>query len=447
MLFAFFAPVFMQAQELPASGRPFNPHYIIDDIEYENADGLSLAAIQNFLRAQTGTLATYRAVDGTGIERSASEIIYNAAQQHRINPKVLLVLLQKEQSLIEDVAPSQRQYDWATGYAVCDSCRTDDPALAPFKGFATQVERAAARQRYYFDHPEEFAIRVGRERLINGVMVTPVNQATANLYIYTPHIHGNQLFWNLWQRYFARHYPDGAVLADALTGDVWLLQHGQRRLFVSRSVVYADYSERQIIKVPHIDLQRYDIGVPIRFPAYSLLRSPRGTVYLLVGDEKRGIVSREIFRRIGFNPEEVIDATWDDLAAYPEGAPIATAEGNPLGELWQNKSTGGVYYVAKGVRHPIWSREILQNRYAHFPLKSTPSAALAALPTGEPVGFKDGSLVVGVSSPVVYVISNGQKRPIVSEDVFTQLGYRWDTIIQTSPRALEAHPDGLPIVS
>lgn len=444
-----FAPILAQTADtpIPLGLRPFDPNYILDDFELTQSDALSREAIARFLSAQTGTLGTYRTIDVDGVERSAADIIWRAAANHGISPQVLIVLLQKEQSLIEDSTPTQRQYDWATGYAVCDACSTDDPAIQKFKGFANQVDRAAARQRYYLEHPNEFNVRVGQINVIDGISVVPVNQATANLYIYTPHLHGNENFWVIWQRYFSRVHPDGTILADATTGEVWLLQQGQRRKFLSPSTLYADYPAQRIITIAHLDLQRYDVGTPIRFPAYSLLRSPKGTVYLLVNEQRRGIVSREVFRQLGYNPEEVIDATWTDLEAYPEGAPITQAAQNPQGELWQDSKTGGITYVVSGVRHPIWSREIFQSRFLHYPIRSVTTATLDALPLGEPAQFKDGTLVTASGNSAVYVISNGLKRPIANADVFTTLGYQWDTIIRTTPRALEAHPEGLPVTT
>ena len=47
---------------------------------------------------------------------TAAHIIYQAAQDYKINPQVLIVLLQKEQGLITDSWPNSRQYRSETGY-------------------------------------------------------------------------------------------------------------------------------------------------------------------------------------------------------------------------------------------------------------------------------------------------------------------------------------------
>ena len=290
-----------------------------------------------------------------------------------------------------------------------------------------------------------FAFLIALGLLIDDTIVTPATQATANLYIYTPHLNGNRNFWIKWNEYFARNYPNGTLLQERGTENIWLLTNGELRLVTSKAALFSDYDAKKIVTVSTNDILRYDIGLPIKFPNYSLLRSPRGTVFLLVDDKRRGIASREIFRALGFNPEEVIDAGWDDINLYFEGVPITTADAKPLGELMQDKTTGGVYYVSYGVKHPIKSREILRNRFARYPIKPVPPAALEKYYTGEPVKFKDAELVTAPNQPTVYVISNGQKRPIASAEIFKDLGYQWSNIIVTTPDALAVHPDGPPI--
>ena len=427
------------------SSIPFNANYIIDDYTLLEYQSMSRESIKRFLGGQSGILSEYKTKDIDGVERSATEIIWRASQAHGINPKFLIVLLQKEQSLIENPNPSLRDLDWATGYAVCDSCRTDDPGIQKFRGFATQVDRAAWRQKYYIAHSDEFAVKVGLPSYIDGVLVTPANQATANLYIYTPHLHGNQIFWNIWQKYFSRNYPDGTLLKERESGDIWLLTRGKLRPLISTLALYSDYDINKIITVSANDILRYDIGLPIKYPNYSLLRSPRGTVYLLVDEKRRGIASKEIFRGLGFNPEEVIDAKWDDLNLYAEGVPITTADAKPLGELLQDNKTGGVYYVSYGVKHPIKSREILKNRFAYYPIAAVSPAILDKYYTGDAVKFKDAELIVAAGEKQVYVIADGYKRPIVSAEIFEDLGYQWSNIVSTTAAAVNVHPDGVPV--
>jgi len=166
----------------PRSNQGFDPNRILEDSDIYNVNGMEYGQMVAFLRSK-GALADARQVDIDGVEKPVPVIIWRVATTHRINPKYLLALLEKEQSLVENKAPTQKQFDWATGYGVCDSCSMSSPAVLKYRGFANQLEWAARQHR----RPV-----VGNTRVIDGVNVTPENTATAALYSYTPHFAGNQ---------------------------------------------------------------------------------------------------------------------------------------------------------------------------------------------------------------------------------------------------------------
>lgn len=420
----------------------FNPNTIISDSDFFRTDEMSAQDIQLFLETKGSSLATYRGIDSNGATQRASDIIYQASLVNSINPKVLLVLLQKEQSLIENPNPSQYNYDWATGFARCDSCSPDDPAVAANKGFVTQVQKAAWRKAYYTTHWNEFMSRPQKQVLIDGIPVTPTNAATAALYNYTPHIRGNISFWKLWNRYFSRVFPDGTVVKSSGSNDIWLIQQGKRRMFSSLSAFLSRYSMHSVVFISQNDLGTYPVGAPIRFPLYSLLKAPSGAVFLLTDDGKYGIPSKKIFRSIGYNPDEIIAVTDKDIADIPTIGLITDASHSPRGELVQDQSTGGVYYITHGIKHPLLERAVLQSNFPGHRVKPIDSKRLSSFTPGDPMLFEDGTLVKSPDSNNVYVISNGQKRAIASETVFTSLGYQWQNIVHSNGRTLQFHSEG-----
>ena len=117
----------------------FNKNFIIADEEFFNSDGMTLAEVQKFLESKNSALAHYVATDVDGALRTAAEIIWRTGITFNINPKFFLVLLQKEQSLVEAKNLTQYQLDWATGYARCDSCSQDHPDIQDVKGLAGQI--------------------------------------------------------------------------------------------------------------------------------------------------------------------------------------------------------------------------------------------------------------------------------------------------------------------
>jgi len=182
----------------------FNPSYVLSDSELFDYNCMNIGDIQSFLQSKGSTLAWMITEDYQGNLKTAAEIIYLAAQQYKINPKLLLTFLQKEQSLLTLENPSQNRYDWAMGYGVCDSCSYDNPKIQKYKGFGKQVDCAAGAMRFYTENANTYGFirKAGENVTISGENFIIQNQATANLYTYTPHIHGNKLFFTLYNRYF-----------------------------------------------------------------------------------------------------------------------------------------------------------------------------------------------------------------------------------------------------
>jgi hypothetical protein len=428
----------------PALAFDFEPSDIISDGELQDYKSMDLSAIQEFLNNQNGILKNYITADYAGAQKLVSEIIYNAAQTYKINPKWIIATLQKEQSLITNPTPSTKNLDWAMGYAICDSCSIYDPQVAMFKGFGVQVDRATWRIRYYYDHPDEFNFKQGKVCTIDGQIVIPDNQSTANLYNYTPHLLGNFNFWNIWNRWFAKTFPDGTLIRQSDDSQVWLISNGKRRLFLSKTALVTRYPLSKIISVSKNDLQRYEDGNPIKYANFSLLRSPSGKIYLIVGLEKKEIESDEVFKKIGYNKDEVIDVTDEELSYYEDGRKITMASLYPQGALLQDKNTGGVFYVEDGIKYPIWSKEILAINYnkKYQIIKVSAQELDKYITAANGLKLRDGVLIKTKEDPKVYVISNGERRWIANESTFNQLGYAWKDIYTVSDKVFSLHPQG-----
>ncbi len=427
---------------LPLSGvlAEFDPNFIISDHDLTDYTSMHMGEIQDFLESKQSFLASY--IDPQ-IRITAAQAIYDAANLHKINPKYILVLLQKEQSLVEDPNPTQDQLDWATGYGICDSCKKTDAKVQKYKGFTNQVDWGAGGTRYYFDHPNEFKFQVGKTYTIDGQKVTISNDATRALYIYTPHIHGNQNFYKIWQRWFSTTYLDGTLLQDTQDGGIYLIRDGKKHPFLSKSAFLSRYNSfDRVIPASPADLDKYPTGQSIKYPNYSLLQVPSGGVYLLDDDTLRPIVSKEAFRLLGFNPEEIIPVQTKDIFFYKIGQPISEKSAYPTGALLQDKTTGGVYYVQNGVKQPIIARELIKLYYSHKKITPVNPQELEQYTTGEAVRLKDGELATSPDDPAVYFISQGKKYAFASAKVFESLGYKWENIVTVPAKVLDLHPTG-----
>jgi len=247
-------------------GTGFDPGYIISDQQFYAGDALTETEIQNFLNTKRPTcragytcLKDYRmttqskAADPmcTGYAGAANEssarIIAKVAAACSISPKVLLVMLQKEQGLITDDWPTAGQYAAAMG-AGCPDTAGCDPAQA---GFFQQVYFAAWYLKRYgqpagtgpgtaytstfngysnfasYSPGRTFAVQYHPNVGCGYAAVYIRNQPTASLYTYTPYTpnaaalanmgtygdscssYGNRNFWDYYYSWFGN--PTGIV--------------------------------------------------------------------------------------------------------------------------------------------------------------------------------------------------------------------------------------------
>jgi hypothetical protein len=200
------APKVVATEEIDLAG--FDAGRIISDYSFFNADAMTEDEVQAFLLSRScqsvddsPCLWEYRestegkpaegaghcaAYPGAEHER-ASRIISKVAEACGISPRVLLVLLQKEQSLLS--RPSESGYLRATGYGCPDTADCD----AQYFGFFNQVYNAAWQFRQYTQEPDrtyqigDVEVGYNPDAECGASVVDIQNQATANLYNYTPY--------------------------------------------------------------------------------------------------------------------------------------------------------------------------------------------------------------------------------------------------------------------
>ncbi len=405
----------------------FDPNWVLQDNDIFDVNGMSYERLVQFMRSH-GPLADTILPDIDGIKKTAAEIIWRVARSYKLNPKYLLALIQKEQSLVEDPHPTQKQFDWAAGYAICDNCSKDDPSVQEFKGFASQLEWAAKA--------------AGKTMTIDGMSVTPTNNATAMLYSYTPHLHGNLNLWRIWRRWFSLSYPDGTIVKGLPSGTTYLIRLGQKRAFASRAVLESLVDPNKVLTASDTDLSAYATGSKIQFPKFALLKDPKGKMWLLTEDARRQIVDTKTFQKFGFNEDELIDVTNDDLEDYPVGAPITIKTEFPQGKVLQDKVNKTYWYVEENTRRLIPSPVFLPLYFQGRVIKSVTPTKLATYTIGEPYQFHDSELVRGVKKSAVYVIENGKRRPIPSSDVFESIGWKWKNVVTVADAVLADYPIG-----
>lgn len=429
----------------------FDPNLIISDDEVLSQSTMTLPEIQSFLESKGSFLANYTCQDANGVTMKASEAIYTIANTNRVNPRFLLVLLQKEQGLVEDTAPQTSSLDWAAGYGCPDGGGCNER----WRGFWKQINSASLQFRDYIENPGLYKYQPGQSYVFTNpygaitqepMTVIPGNKATAGLYNYTPHVYnGNYNFWKLWNRYFPgtiNGYPDGSLLQAQGDKGVWLIQGGQKKPFASWGALISRFDPKKIIKVKPSDLNKYTQGTPIKFPQYAIVRAPDKKLYLLVDNKRRLFTTNEAFKKIGYNPEEIVNATAEEINVYQEGKALTVNDAYPLGALLKDKKTGAIYWISEDTKAPIIDPIFLKTKFKNKKPISVTSEYLAKYKTVAPIKFDSGELIKFEDGFTIYVVENSSLRPLSSSVDFDSLGYNRANILIVNSKILDLYTVG-----
>lgn len=199
---------------------------------------------------------------------SAAQIIYDAAQQTGISPKVILVKLATESAgpLTSDTWPLQRQYTYAMG----SHCPDSDPGGSAncdsnYAGFSMQVASGSSLLRYYLDNMTQSWWSFKKPYQTNSILWNVVetgcgagdvyieSKATAALYTYTPYqpnqaalnnmyglgdgcsAYGNRNFWRVWNDWFGpantpilRTISTGKMYVRSSYGSLYYISNGDQ---------------------------------------------------------------------------------------------------------------------------------------------------------------------------------------------------------------------------
>lgn len=413
-----------------ANGADFDPGYIISDQVFYNAGAMDEAAVQAFLNARVPvcgaaawnppclknfTMTTQSRPGVTdrcngytgGTNESAARIIVKVAQACGVNPQVILVLLEKEQSLVSSNEPLAWSYTAATGYMCPDSTGCDPD----FAGFFNQVWYAALQFKRYkanpygwnYVHGEAPFIQYNPNPGCGGTTVLLRSQATAGLYNYTP------------------YQPNAAALANLYSYGDGCSSYGNRNFwrifsdwFGSPTDVIPDVAvariggENRFETAAMLSQSAFGPGVPVAYVSFgrnfpdALSAAPAaivgdGPVLLVEQDSVPGWVASELDRLnparivVTGGPESVTDAVVTSLSAY---APLVTRIGG-----------ADRYETSRLIVDDAFTSSQLAYVVTGNNFPDALSAAAAAGVRGAPVVLVDG-LAGGIDQPTATLLTS-----------------------------------------
>ncbi len=421
-----------------------------------------------------------RAVPSGGV--SAARIIYNAAQANSINPKVLIVTLQKESSgpLVTDTWPFYSQYRTPMGYACPDTA----PCDSQYYGFANQVSNAAAQFRRYANYPANYRHKAGQN---NDVRYNPstscgsstvyiATQATASLYNYTPYqpnagalsgmsdstaggtatcgAYGNRNFFWYYNKWFGSTRRD---LIRTSNSGVYLVENGQKRAFPNAETFLSyGYRWADVVVVSQSELSSIPEGTVMPYNAHfrdgQLVRGAGTTgVYLVQNGTKRGFANAETFISCGYQWTQVTNVSSVEVGLIPAGTDMPYNVNYRKDGLIRAQGATGVYLVQNGTKRGFANAEtFLSYGYQWSLVTNVTAVELGMLPVGTDipynVNYRNNGLIRAQNTTGVYLIQNGAKRGFSTAEAFLSYGYQWTTVVNVTSVELGMIPTGAEVV-
>ena len=416
-------------QEQPAAalnGNMFDPGLIISDSVFYDFGTMTVEEIQRFLDAKNpncrasangpACLKNYRmdtqAKAGESgrcdpvaakTDQSAAQIIFDVANACKINPRVLLVILQKEQGLVQAPNPTEYMYRAALGYGCPDSKPEICGKGSTITGLFNQLYRGAGQLQWYGDPRGSFTyLKVGtnvsvkyypddnRTTKCGSKTFMLKSQATAALYYYTPYTpndaalknlygtgdncsaYGNRNFWRFFSDWFGSPIAGGFLLKSA-DSDTYLIVDEKKYKITDPSILPSLEPLGPLGTVSQPYLDSFEDGGDFT----PIVKAANQQKYLIAGGKRYSISSCALAADFGLDCAKAITLTSSQLQALPLDGPL-TRLVKGTGEDW--------YYVDEGQVREILDDASVQAESINLPVPSNVQIGqLSGLTWGPPI--------------------------------------------------------------
>lgn len=427
----------------PSASAAFNQSNLIDNSIFDNSQTMTANDIQNFLNGfPNSCLSNYSSPYPTsyssyGANVSAATVIRRASDLWGINPQVILTTLEKEQSLVSGNAGCAAwQYNSAMGMGCPDSGACPAPQYA---GFSQQVTKGSwqlmfARQRAEGNTSwdDDGAITYGgymtagsRARVAGGssyyydgyatidsVSVYMSNGATASLYTYTPHFHGNQNFVLIFEKWFGTTH--GTFLLQSPQSPAVYLMSGTTKYGIPNWGIMKAYGFDKI-KVTPVSDQYMNSLTDGGVLGLTFMQEGSHAVYFADNGYRFGFSTYTQCTNWGF-PDCLSSTSSKSLSPYIFNTLL---NGGDMKSLMLNGSS--VYLMENGQRRQLLSGKAMQeNGFTNSDIVPVTESSNITQPLGFSIP-ENNSFITFKSSPVIYIYSGGLFYPINSYDLFSSM--------------------------
>lgn len=459
----------------------FRPGNIISNAVFFNSSTMNEAQISAFLaqrgpRCQAGftclkdfvqTTSTrpadsYCAGYAGASSEPAARIIYKVAQSCRINPQVLLVMLEKEQSLVTHSNPSTYRFRAAMGQGCPDTAGCD----TRYYGFMNQVYGAARQMQIYTENRyftyyapgKTWNVRFNPNAACGSSPVFIENQATANLYYYTPYqpnasalragyglgdgcgAYGNRNFFHFFNDWFGSTQGPGLALVRTQSDPAVFLLSSTSRWHVAKGEDYAELSGA--LGAAQIVSSAFVAGHSLKGTTSAVLRdASSGAIALVQGGQSHRLASCEAVAIFGSScsaPTNVDSALFARIGRGEEVGAFFRVRGSDSWGRFDGGTTVTPLFNASAARAVNGSVSV--SPYAPY----LPTGTYETLAKNRTV-YAPAQLIKSSTDPKVYLTLDFDRLAWVTDwSVVAEYNRTSNDLVVVSPDQLAGYrPDGV----
>ncbi len=425
-------------------GSRFDPGLIIGDSVFYDFGATNAEQIQRFLddkvakcrlaadaaftclRHMKTDIPAMPAVDGRcdaiepATNQSVAQMLVIVGRACSINPRVLLVTLQKEQGLVTSTYPiwpdpknpgqphPDKPIDYRYRIAMGYSC-TDSGPCTTF-GFFFQVYKAASQFHWYGNPGGSFTyLKVGKNISISYQANKPScgtrtfllkSQATAALYYYTPYTpnkaaldnlygtgdscsaYGNRNFWRFYWDWFGSPVGGGFLLRSATSG-VYLIVDDPATNKYEKHLLPTPELQAAFAPLGPIGVvsQEYLDSFPTDSDMNPLVKSSAGNYFFIDAGRRYQVPNCAIAEQLGLDCAKAVQLTANQFTALPASGTMSVL----VAEDPKNP-TGPRYLIQNGVKQEILDDASVLQAGVSLPITAPVGiGAFKYLPFGAPI--------------------------------------------------------------
>jgi len=242
---------------------------------------------------------------------------------------------------------------------------------------------------------------------------------------------------------------DGTLVKSRTRNEIYVLEAGKRRHISSaRLFKKLGYSLANVKVLSDRELLGYAKGDAIVYSDGSLLASEKdGKVYLIKNSEKRYIISSAVFRNNKFKEKDIIKVPEIDLEAYPSGGIVGNLSEGATVSL-SHKASAPNYLIMDGGKKLIPSWEMFDRwKFVRAKIRVISKKDFDLYPDKGELLLPDSTLIYEDGKPERYLVYKEKRYWISNYEAFSALGLNKQKAMALSAKEMGKYSSGKAVAS